>query len=109
MALAAALAYGAAAQQAPSQQAPAQRPLQRDGFPVGPAAHIDSFTASPGAIQPGRSVTLAWAAVNADRITLDPGIGIVAARDSHMETPRVTTTYILRAFGFGGKLPTRNR
>ncbi|MGC2417451.1 MAG: hypothetical protein WA434_06875, partial [Candidatus Acidiferrales bacterium] len=104
MALATALASGAAAQQAPPKPAPAQRPLPRDGFPVGPAAHIDSFTANPGAIQPGQAVTLAWAAVNADRITLDPGIGIVAARDSRMVTPRVTTTYTLRVFGFGGKL-----
>ena len=108
MALATALASGAAAQQAPPKPAPAQRPLPRDGFPVGPAAHIDSFTVNPGAIQPGQAVTLAWAAVNADRITLDPGIGIVAARDSRMVTPRVTTTYTLRVFGFGGKLAGRN-
>lgn len=104
VALAAVLASGVAAQQAPAQEAPAQRPLPRDGFPTGPSAHIDSFTVSPGAIQPGDSVTLAWSAVNADRVTLDPGVGIVATRDSRMVTPRVTTTYTLRAFGFGGKL-----
>ena len=99
MALAGALVLGTAAQQAPSQQ-----PLPRDGFPVGPSAHIDSFTASPGAIQPGQSATLEWSAVNADRVTLDPGIGIVAVRDSTMVTPRVTTTYVLRVLGFGGKV-----
>jgi hypothetical protein len=103
MALAAALVLGVSAQQAPK-SAPPQRPLTRDGFPIGPSAHIDSFTASPGAIQPGQSVTLEWSAVNADRITLDPGVGIVAARDSRMVTPRVTTTYILRVFGYGDKL-----
>jgi hypothetical protein len=97
-ALAAAIACAA-----PAQQAPAQQPLPRDGFPIGPAAHVDSFTASPGAIQPGQSVTLEWSAVNADRVTLDPGVGIVATRDSMMVTPRVTTTYILRVLGLGSK------
>jgi hypothetical protein len=99
-----AVACGVAAQQALSQQAPAQRPLPRDGFPTGPTAHIDSFAVSPGAIQPGQSVTLEWSAVNADRVTLDPGIGIVATRDSRMVTPRVTTTYTLTVLGFGGKV-----
>ncbi|HEX4076911.1 MAG TPA: hypothetical protein VHX49_16040 [Candidatus Acidoferrales bacterium] len=103
-ALAAAMACATPAQQAPTQPAPAQRPLARDGFPIGPSAHIDSFTASPGAIQPGQSVTLAWSAVNADRVTLDPGVGIVATRDSMMVTPPATTTYTLRVMGFGGKL-----
>lgn len=97
--LAASLALGASAQ-----QPPVERPSARDGFPTGPTAHIDSFTVSPGAIQPGQSVTLEWSAVNADRVTLDPGIGIVATRDSVMVTPRVTTTFTLRVFGFGGRV-----
>src|SRR5579862_2949237 len=95
----------AAALLALARQAPAQqRPLPRDGFPMGPTAHIDSFTVSPGAIQPGQSVTLDWSVVNADRVTLDPGVGIVATRDSMMVTPRVTTTYTLRVLGPGGKI-----
>src|SRR5215471_6208977 len=67
----------------------------RDGFPAGPKAQILSFTASATLIQPGRSVTLEWAVINADRIALDRGIGIVAARGSRTVTPTVTTTYTL--------------
>jgi hypothetical protein len=72
------------------------------GFPLGPPAKILSFTAEPSTIQPGQSVTLKWAVVNADRITLDQGIGIVATRDSRTVTPSETTTYTLSAVGRGG-------
>ena len=61
-----------------------------------------SFTASSTSIQPGQSVTLEWVVVNADRITLNGGIGIVAARDSRTVTPAVTTTYTLSAAGYAG-------
>jgi hypothetical protein len=102
VALALALASSVPAQQTPAPQAPAQRPLPRDGFPTGPTARIVSFTASPSSIQPGQSATLEWAVVNADRITLDRGIGIVATRDTRTVTPSRTTTYTLTALGFGG-------
>jgi hypothetical protein len=82
-----ALAAGAAAQQART---------------PGPTPQILSFTASANSIQPGQSVTLQWVVVNADRITLDQGIGIVATRDSRKVTPSVTTTYTLIALGVGG-------
>src|SRR5690348_16289770 len=85
-----------------AQQPPAQRPLPRDGFPTGPRAQILSFTASPTSVQPGQSVTLKWAAVNADRVMLDRNIGVVTARGSRKVTPGVTTTYTLTAVGFGG-------
>jgi hypothetical protein len=103
------LASTAAARQAPTptQSAPppsqTQQParLPRDGFPVGPAAKILSFTAEPGSIQPGQSVTLKWVVVNADRITLDHDIGIVIARASKTVSPSQTTTYTLTGFGYG--------
>src|SRR5579872_5362342 len=72
------------------------------GFPVGPRAQVLSFTADSTSIQPGQSVTLTWAAVNADRITIDPGIGIVMTRGSHTVTPTRTTTYTISAIGRGG-------
>lgn len=86
------IADAAVAQQAPS----------RDGFPAGPKAQIQSFTASATSIQPGQSVTLQWVVINADRIELDQGIGIVATRDSRVVTPAATTTYTLTARGFAG-------
>lgn len=102
-----AAAQQAAGQQAPSQQtparqAPAERRLPRDGFPVGPSAKILSFTASVTSIQAGQPVTLEWEVVNADRIELDQGIGIVATRDSRTVTPGATTTYTLLARGANG-------
>jgi hypothetical protein len=107
IALAMTLTLGAAAQQAPvqqvpGQQAPASKQLPRDGFPVGPSAKILSFTASAASIQAGQSVTLQWEVVNADRIELDQGIGIVATRDTRTVTPTSTTTYSLLARGGNG-------
>jgi plastocyanin len=72
------------------------------GFPVGPRAQVLTFTADSTSIQPGQSVTLTWAAVNADRITIDPGIGIVTTRGSQTVTPTRTTTYTISAIGRGG-------
>ncbi len=66
------------------------------------ATTILSFTASNLAIRAGQSVTLTWEVVNADRIELDQGIGIVATRDSRTVTPTSTTTYTLVARGLNG-------
>ena len=100
VAFVAVLASGPFAQQASPQQAPAPKQLPRDGFPVGPSAKILGFTASAD-VNPSRPVrvTLTWEVVNADRIELDQGIGIVATRDSRTVTPSATTTYSLIARG----------
>jgi hypothetical protein len=103
VALAIGLAPGASAQNEPAQQAPAPRQLPRDGFPIGPAAKILSFTASATSIQAGQAVTLTWEVVNADRIELDHGMGIVATRDSRTVTPGATTSYTLVAKGANGR------
>ncbi len=83
-------------------QTPAPPRTAPSGFPLGPPAHVDSFTAQPGAIQPGQSTTLRWAVVNADDTTIDNGIGVVPARGSRIVTPKVTTTYTFLASGRGG-------
>lgn len=72
------------------------------GFPMGPSGHVDSFTASPGAIQPGQSAWLTWAAVNADDTGIDQCVGIVPTRGMKMVTPKATTTYTFTAAGRGG-------
>lgn len=72
------------------------------GFPLGPPAKILSFSADPSSVQPGRSVTLEWAVVNADRIAIEPDVGVVAARGSRVVTPSATTVFMLTATGRGG-------
>lgn len=82
-----------------AQQSDQQPPA---GFPLGPKADVLNFTAMPDSIQPGESVTLTWVVVNADRISIDPAIGIVTTRGSLQVTPRQTTTYTISASGRGG-------
>jgi hypothetical protein len=100
----AALVSASATQQAPPPPPPDNAPpparLPRDGFPAGPPAKILSFTAEATTVQPGQSVTLKWVVVNADKITLDPGIGAVAARGSRTVSPKATTIYHLNAWGY---------
>ena len=72
------------------------------GFPLGPPAKILSFTAEPDSIQPGQSVELTWVVINADRIEVEPGIGVVATRASRSVTPATSTVYALKAIGRGG-------
>jgi hypothetical protein len=72
------------------------------GFPKGPAAHVDSFTASPAAILPGQSAWLTWAAVNSDDTSIDQCVGIVPTRGMKMVTPKATTTYTFKVGGRGG-------
>lgn len=86
---------------AAAQKQPAARPLPNDGFPAGPHAQVLSFTASATSIQPSEAVTLQWVVVNADRIEINRGIGIVDARGSRVVHPQVTTTYTIAALGYG--------
>jgi hypothetical protein len=61
-------------------------------FPV-----ISSFTASPGKIQNGDSVTLSWSVNNATTVTIDPGLGSVPVSGSRSISPAYTTSYTLTA------------
>ena len=72
------------------------------GFPLGPPAKIVSFSADPSSVQPGGSVKLEWAVVNADRIAIEPGVGVVAARGSRVVAPSTTTVFVLTSIGRGG-------
>ncbi len=72
------------------------------GFPAGPPAQITSFTAEPSSAQAGQAVTLKWAVVNADKIAIEPAIGIVPTRGTRQVTPNGTTTYTISATGRGG-------
>ncbi len=60
------------------------------------------FSAAPTSIMPGNSATLTWSTTNATSVTIDHGIGTVAASGSTTVSPTSTTTYTLTATGSGG-------
>jgi len=60
------------------------------------------LTAAPTAITIGNSATLTWSTTNATTVTIDNGIGTVAASGSTTVSPTTTTTYTLTATGSGG-------
>jgi RHS repeat-associated protein len=60
------------------------------------------FQALPQSINLGETSTLQWTTTNADRITIDQGIGDVAANGAVAVSPKETTTYTLTATGKGG-------
>lgn len=63
---------------------------------------IDSFTATPATVKKGEASTLAWSVQNATTITIDQGVGAVAATGSIQVSPDDTTTYTLTATNAGG-------
>ncbi|MGB0993500.1 MAG: sialate O-acetylesterase [Akkermansiaceae bacterium] len=62
-----------------------------------PPATINSFTATPGSFQAGETVTLNWDVSDADSVTIDQGVGAIAATGSIGLTPSATTTWTLTA------------
>ncbi|HEX6501925.1 MAG TPA: protein kinase [Terriglobales bacterium] len=61
-----------------------------------------TLSATPGTIQQGQAATLTWQTKNATDITIDGGLGAVAASGSHQVSPSQTLTYTLTAKGPGG-------
>lgn len=60
--------------------------------------NIVSFTATPATItQPAQSVQLSWAVSNATYVSLNNGLGTVAATGSVQVLPTATTSYVLTA------------
>jgi peptidoglycan-associated lipoprotein len=66
------------------------------------APRIDSFSAEPSSIQRGQSATLSWSIANATNMSIDQGLGNVAANGTRQVFPANTTTYTLTASGAGG-------
>jgi peptidoglycan-associated lipoprotein len=71
------------------------------------AARVNSFTAEPQTIQRGQSATLTWSVANATDISLDQGLGAVAANGTRQVFPANTITYTLTARS-GGGMDTRS-
>jgi hypothetical protein len=74
--------------------------------PVSNAPVIGSFTVDAEYIEAGDSATLSWSVTNASSVSIDNGVGTVAATGSTSVNPSQTTTYTLTAIG-NGKTRTR--
>jgi peptidoglycan-associated lipoprotein len=66
------------------------------------AVRIDAFAVEPATVQQGQSATLRWAVANATDISINQGIGTVAANGTRQVTPNTSTTFTLTATGPGG-------
>src|SRR5581483_2871197 len=73
--------------------------VQVFSVPTGPA--LLGCTATPPTIAAGQSSTLSWISVNADTVSISPGVGPVAQRGSVSVSPAQTTTYTVTATGGG--------
>jgi len=65
-------------------------------IPSGAAPIIASFTASPGNVSAGGSVTLAWTVSNASYLIVSPAVGAVRGSSVTVK-PSATTSYTLHA------------
>ena len=63
---------------------------------------VISFNGDPLTVVRGDAVTLRWSVQNSDAVTIEPGVGTVAASSSRQVFPTTSTTYVLRASGPGG-------
>ncbi len=58
---------------------------------------INSFAGVPNSIRSGQSATLSWNVASGTTISIDQGVGAVAATGSRSVSPTTTTTYTLTA------------
>jgi hypothetical protein len=64
---------------------------------------IKRFSATPQSVDAGDGVTLTWETENADRVTVDNGVGVQPISGTVQVFPTQTTTYNLSASGPGGQ------
>ena len=67
-----------------------------------PLPEIQNFSAVPGTITAGQSLTLSWNVKDASSIEIKPGIGSVTAGGNRLVNPAADTTYTLTALNSGG-------
>lgn len=65
---------------------------------------INTFTATPSAINSGQSSTLAWSVTGSTSLSIDQGIGSVTGTTSRTVSPAATTTYTLTATNSAGSV-----
>jgi len=81
--------------------APAPPPPPPPPPPPAPAPAV-SLSANPPAVDAGKCTTLFWSSENANRASIDPGIGEVGKSGSRQVCPAATTLYTIHATGEGG-------
>jgi hypothetical protein len=73
----------------------------------GPATPvINSFTANPGSIALGDFSTLQWNVSNAQKVSIDQGVGEVSLAGARVISPTSSTTYTLTAMNCRGTVTT---
>ncbi len=70
--------------------------------PAPSTAAVTDFTVEPSTIERGQTANLRWATTGATEVSINNGIGTVAASGARSVRPDVTTTYTLTATGPGG-------
>ena len=70
----------------------------------GPVVPTATLSASPASITGGAASTLTWATSNATSVSLNQGIGTVAAAGTRSVSPAATTTYTLTATNAAGSV-----
>jgi len=96
------MSVSACKKKVPSPPPPPAPPKEAPVAPPAPAARITNFSVEPRSIQTGQSATLTWSVANATDISINNGIGSVAANGTRQVFPASTTTYTLTASGAGG-------
>jgi hypothetical protein len=69
---------------------------------LGPVPPTATMTASPTSMTTGQTATLTWSTTSATSVTINQGIGSVAASGTRNVTPTATTTYTLTATNANG-------
>jgi uncharacterized protein YkwD/chitodextrinase len=72
-----------------------------------PPPSVGSFAATPASISAGQPVTLSWTVSGGNTVTIDNGIGPVAASGSRTVSPAQTTIYTLTATNISGALTAK--
>jgi peptidoglycan-associated lipoprotein len=67
-----------------------------------PGRPTATLTAEPNRIERGQSVNLSWTTTNANDVSINNGVGTVAAMGTQTVSPNDTTTYTLTANGPNG-------
>ena len=71
---------------------------------VSPTLPTVTLSASPASITPGTASTLTWSSANATAVSINQGIGTVAASGTRSVSPAATTTYTVTATNAAGSV-----